>query len=548
MLNNKNEFTDEFIKNAYMKGKGRGPDHSVIRSVAKDCIFGFHRLAINGLSDISNQPIIIGNIALICNGEIYNYKKLYLMMGIEPKTKSDCEVIIHLYERYGIDHTLKMLDGVFALILCDFRTENDDTKIFVARDPLGVRPLYKLWKPLEKIHIFASEIKVLNDFHNKDQLNESNNQEQITHFEPGTYSEFTLPFIAISQWKLTKDCVVYWTPGSNANYESEYSTVLKNIRRHLSLAVEKRVLATERPIACLLSGGLDSSIITSLVNMYHKDASKPLETYSIGLENSVDLVYAKKVADFLGTHHTEIKLTEKDFMDAIPEVIYAIESYDTTTVRASIGNYLLGKYISRHSDAKVIFNGDGSDELTGGYKYMNCAPDAIEFDRECKRLLSEIHKYDVLRSDKCISSHGLEPRTPFLDKSFLQYYLGIDPILRFHPKQNKCEKYLIREAFVDKENPFLPEDVLFRRKEAFSDGVGNSQRTLFQIIPEYLQGVKTEVYRVYNDNEPKTQEQLYYRNLFEEYYPNVSNSSILPCFWSPKYIESHDPSARSWNI
>lgn len=515
-------------------------------------------------------------------------------MNVQPKTESDCEVIIYLYERYGIDYTLKVIDGVFAFALCDFRTETADTKLYIARDPMGVRPLYRLFKSSESIYLFASEIKVLNDFYDGNAQDgdggttkSETTKEQIVHFEPGTYSEYTLPFMAISQWTLTRDCVVYWTPFCNANYETDYTSILQNIKRHLTDAVEKRVLTTDRPIACLLSGGLDSSIITALVNRcltasatFGKSLNKcqklePLETYSIGLENSVDLVYARKVAEFLGTKHTEVVLSEQDFIDAIPEVIYAIESYDTTTVRASIGNYLLGKYISRHSDAKVIFNGDGSDELSGGYKYMKCAPDAIEFDRESRRLLNEIHKYDVLRSDKSISPHGLEPRTPFLDKSFVQYYLSISPELRFHTMQNKCEKYLIREAFMDSANPFLPEDVLFRPKEAFSDGVGNNDRTLFQIIPEYINSVLTEqkqlilnptdlrsqtmiteidqtkrdktfAYRKYSHNEPKTQEQLYYRNLFEEYYSYVSNESILPRFWSPKYIESTDPSARTW--
>jgi asparagine synthase (glutamine-hydrolysing) len=188
---------------------------------------------------------------------------------------------------------------------------------------------------------------------------------------------------------------------------------------------------------------LDSSLITALVNQINKQENGPdkkLETYSIGLEGSEDLKYARIVSDYLGTNHTEILLTEQDFIDAIPEVIYTIESYDTTTVRASIGNYLLGKYISKNSDAKVIFNGDGSDELCGGYLYMHKAPNQLEFDYECRRLLNNIYAFDVLRSDKCISSHGLEPRTPFLDRSWVQFYLSIDPKLRFHPGEKQCEK------------------------------------------------------------------------------------------------------------
>lgn len=226
----------------------------------------------------------------------------------------------------------------------------------------------------------------------------------------------------------------------DVNNETDMRSIYRNMQYYFTNAIKKRCYITERPIACLLSGGLDSSLVTALVNEYHKDIStEPLETYSIGLEGSEDLKYAKIVADYLGTKHTEILLKEEDFICAINEVIYAIESYDTTTVRASIGNYLLGKYISENSNAKVIFNGDGSDELCGGYLYMHACPDEIEFDKETRRLLKNIHAFDVLRSDKCISSHGLEPRTPFLDRSWVQYYLSIHPSVRFHPKNKLCE-------------------------------------------------------------------------------------------------------------
>jgi asparagine synthase (glutamine-hydrolysing) len=230
--------------------------------------------------------------------------------------------------------------------------------------------------------------------------------------------------------------------------EDDLEVIVQNIQYYLINAVHKRCENTERPIACLLSGGLDSSLITALVQEFHNDnGMPPVETYSIGLAGSEDLRYAKIVADHLGTKHTEIVLTEKDFVDAIPDVIRSIESYDTTTVRASIGNWLLGEYIAKHSKAKVIFNGDGSDELMGGYLYMNACPDSIEYDRESRRLLRDIHAFDVLRSDKSISSHGLEPRTPFLDRSWVQFYLSIHPDIRNHRFQNQCEKFLVRFAF-----------------------------------------------------------------------------------------------------
>ena len=300
----------------------------------------------------------------------------------------------------------------------------------------------------------------------------------------------------------------------------------------------------------------------------------PVETYSIGLEGSEDLKYAKLVSAHLGTKHTEIVLTESDFLEAIPEVVAAVESYDTTTVRASIGNYLLGKYIAAHSSAKVIFNGDGADELMGGYLYMKACPDAVEFDRETRRLLREIHAFDVLRSDKSISSHGLEPRTPYLDRDLTQYYLSIPPAIRFSCVD--IEKRLIREAFSpdfdDADTvmacgrPFLPDRILWRNKEAFSDGVSKQSRSLYEIIQEYTDSLEGGMYRVdsfskvvnrrrnltqstsslsYTKNPPTTSEQLYYRKLFEKRYPGAN---ILEHFWMPKYVEATDASARTLAI
>jgi asparagine synthase (glutamine-hydrolysing) len=317
-------------------------------------------------------------------------------------------------------------------------------------------------------------------------------------------------------------------------------------------------------------------LITALVHRYHRNNNlAPIETYSIGLAGSVDLHYARIVADYLGTNHTEIVLTEKDFTDAIPRVIEAIESYDTTSVRASIGNFLLGEYISKNSQAKVIFNGDGSDELLGGYLYMNQAPDAIEFDRECRRLLRDIHAFDVLRSDKSISSHGLEPRTPFLDRFWTQYYLSLPVSIRFQP--DKPEKYWLRLAFSEggwNEEPLLPREVVWRRKEAFSDGVSGQERSLYQILQEYSilslseaesesestaksaaisTAISTETSTATSEaamdistNPPKTAEQWTYRKIFERLYPGFAN--VVPYFWMPKYVEAKDASARTLAI
>jgi asparagine synthase (glutamine-hydrolysing) len=552
LLNNES-FKIDFVKEQFIKGQNRGPEFSKLQQFGILCLLGFHRLAINGLNTSSNQPIIIGDVALVCNGEIYNYKELYKIMDITPTTQSDCEVIIHLYNKYGMKQTLQMLDGVFAFILCDINLNNPNTKMYVARDPYGVRPLYELTSQHENnkgIRGYASELKMLSEFH------KGLSNSTVKQFIPGTYSKLVMEYKVSPKWELKKENCVYHSTGfSSVISESDCDTAhaFKKIQHYLCEAVKKRVLVTERPIACLLSGGLDSSLITALVNEYHKQKSDiPLETFSIGLEGSEDLKYASIVAEYLGTNHTEILLSEKDFIDVIPEVIRTIESYDTTTVRASIGNYLLGKYISENSDAKVIFNGDGSDELCGGYLYMHAAPDAIEFDKECRRLLKDIHAFDVLRSDKCISSHGLEPRTPFLDRTWVQQYLSIHPSLRFHKGNNQCEKFLLRSAFSEENyldsngSALLPKCVLWRTKEAFSDGVSKTTRSLYEIIQENVTSNFFTFNEKYEHNAPDTEEKKYYREIFESSYRGLGN--VVPYFWMPRYVEAKDASARTLQI
>lgn len=602
-----NELTTQFIQEQFNKGKNRGPEYSKMATVMIRALFGFHRLAINGLNSDSNQPIIYSDVALICNGEIYNYRELYKTMKVEPKTDSDCEVIIHLYLKYGIEQTLQMLDGVFSFILIDYRYGNLSSKIYIARDPYGVRPLYylkseELFNTSSELIInrdvsifgFASELKMLTEI--KKQLNTVEVKKNATFFKlygsyrqkkydiyqftPGTYSMFELSHKVCAEWEPSiLNALYHKMPfSSNMLVLDNKMEIYKNIQYYFGNAIEKRCSTTERPIACLLSGGLDSSLVAALVNEYHVLNNLPtIETYSIGLEGSVDLKYARIVADYLGTKHTEIVLTEQDFLNAIPDVIYAIESFDTTTVRASIGNWLLGKYISEHSQAKVIFNGDGSDELAGGYLYMNYTPDSIEYDKECRRLLTDIHTFDVLRSDKSISSHGLEPRTPFLDRAWTQYYLSIPIDIRNHTIENNMEKYLIRKAF-DKDRflnsdgfPLLPNDVLWRRKEAFSDGVSKHTRSLYEIIQEYTlalfirdelplcpfiansENMFEHLTKLTDGNKvtnihliPKTAEQFYYRKIFETYYEGMAN--IIPYFWMPRFIEATDASARTLSI
>lgn len=537
-----NESYKTVIQNQFEKGKNRGPEHSTIEFNLSNYIFGFHRLAINGLNNESNQPIIINGVSLICNGEIYNYKELYASMNVTPNTNSDCEVIIHLYLKYGIEQTLCMLDGVFAFAL------HDETNkcMYIARDPLGIRPLYKLYNNLSCGTIgFASELKCLEHFYNED------NNFKLEQFEPGTYSEYT--YTQISGWIQSFCNVKYYIPTlSRTSLENNElrTQIFSNISKFLKSAVTKRCITTERPVACLLSGGLDSSLIAALVA---NSTEKKIETYSIGLANSEDIKYARIVADYIGSKHTEVIVTETDMFNAIPEVIKAIESYDTTTVRASLGNYLIGKYIAENSDAKVIFNGDGSDELFGGYLYMHKCPDDIEFDKETRRLLKDIHLFDVLRSDKSISSNGLEPRTPFLDRSFVNYILSIPPYYRNHKTYGfgSQEKYILRhsfsiEFFKDRRGrQILPDEILYRRKEAFSDGVSSQQRTLFTILQEYI---AQDYANTTNETlSPSIElEKTYYKDIFEKEYPNCQH--ILPYYWMPKYTNATDPSARTLQL
>tara|TARA_B100001287_G_C22680840_1_gene530264 strand:+ start:1049 stop:2785 length:1737 start_codon:yes stop_codon:yes gene_type:complete len=569
MLNNK--YSDlKQIKTEFEKGKDRGPEHSKFLDLPSiHCYLGFHRLAINGFNDSnSNQPFFIDGIYLVCNGEIYNHKEIINTLNITPKSKSDCEVIIHLYKKYGIEQTLQLLDGVFAFILIDTNTRH----IFVSRDTYGVRPLFiSVLKKARCVtnecemkyytsYAFSSELKQLINI-----TNDSYDQ-SFKQFEPGCLSIFKYEETLRSH---SSTCYTDITHIEDLSFSAPNSFptlthcmkeyVLQNIYNKLYFAVSKRVDNTEREIACLLSGGLDSSLIAALVKQIHKG---DLHTWSIGFQGSDDLKYAQMVADHIGSIHHSIEVSEDEFLFAIPDVINHIESYDTTSVRASVGNWLICKKIKEQSNAKVIFNGDGADEVMGGYLYFHEAPDSIAFDKECRKLLSNIHYFDVLRSDRSISSHGLEARTPFLDRDFVQYYLSISYDLRNHGKNKEPEKYLIREA-IKKFNPtLLPSKVLNRTKEAFSDGVSKQTKSWYETIQDY---VKETVYphlyeghdenyiiqnmNPYVHNKPKTLEQLYYRDIFEKLFPRIGMEKVIPYFWMPNFVKNAtDASARTLDV
>lgn len=501
----------------------------------------------NELDKRSEQPLKYNNKVLICNGEIYNYKQLYKLMNIKATTTCDCEVIIHLYEKYGMDYTLKCLDGVYAFVLID----NDSNKVFIGRDKFGERSLFYLTymtnmtnkstlKEWDSIIGFASTMKQLYFF---TQNNNEDNNRVIRAFDPGSY--MVLEKTQNNKWFIashTKYDKFNLTRISQNSEEININTITNNIHDIFFEAVYKRVITTTKPIACLLSGGLDSSIVASLVSKIY---GKSIQTYSIGLEGSEDLKYAREVAKYIKSNHTEVIVSEEDFFTSIQKAIETIESYDTATIRASVGNLLIAQYISETSEAKVIFNGNGSNELMGGYLYMNHAPDALEFDKECKRLLNNISRFDVLRSDMCISSNGLESRSPFLDLDFIAFYFSIPANYRYETNK-KQEKYLFRKAF---DRDYLPDSVLWRKKEEFGDGVSSNERPWYKIIEEFVSKQKSIKYDntiEYTHNIPETLEQLYYRTIYDTIYKNQSH--LIPYFWMPKYVDADDCSARSLSI
>lgn len=542
---------DSVVKH-FNYGKSRGPEISTMKQINDNVLFGFHRLAINGLDDTSNQPICVDGIYLICNGEIYNYKSIYTLLNIKPTTNSDCESIIHMYKKYGIEYTLQNLDGVFAFTLYDSNTN----EAYIARDPFGVRPMYYGKDMDNRLLIFSSLLKQVTDLCDTCENFHAGTYLRLS-ITPGTKSAGGSRDDANGNIDLSSGQISYTTFNYNHNVitntasinSTELYSYYLTIYNTLSEAVKKRVITTERNLACLLSGGLDSSLITALVSKFVPKGQ--LQTYSIGMIGGSDLSYARMVSQHINSNHTEIVLTEDEFFDAIQEVIYHIESYDTTTVRASVGNYLVAKYISQNSDAKVIFNGDGSDELTGGYMYFHNCPSDIEFDHECKRLLTNLQYYDVLRSDRCISCHGLEARTPFLDRTFVHEYLSIPISIRNHNNEKNMEKHLLRKTIETMDPELLPQPVLWRTKEAFSDGVSSQEKSWYEIIQSKLDTVYSEEEFLqksnqYTFNPPTTKEQLYYREIFESHYKN--RSSVIPAFWMPRYSIATDSSARKLDI
>lgn len=560
MFNKINEYgylssivTNEDIYKSFSKIQHRGPDRSKLLqlNLLDDRVtlhLGFHRLSIMDNSTLGDQPFLLkldnGKrlIYTLTNGEIYNFKELREKYGVITQSNSDCEIIGHLYNQIGLSY-VKELIGEFATIIIDINDNN--IKIHYIRDPFGVRPLFLSESLDNLIMIAASEIKSIQDILN----NYSPNELNIWHCDPGTIYSVIID---------NNGGKLFTTYDSQRYYDNSYKYDTYMINETECLIMIKKMLKksvismieADRPLGALLSGGLDSSLVCSIASSYLKKRGKRLDTFSIGLNSgSTDKEYALEVSKHCGTNHTHVEFSQEDFINAVKHVIYIIETFDITTIRASVGQYLISKYISENTDIKVLLVGDGSDELTGGYMYFHNCPDPKSFHEECKKLLNTIHMYDVLRADRGIASNGLEARVPFLNHNFVQSYMSIDPNLRM--VRNNTEKYLLRKAFDTNDDKYLPKKVLWRKKEAFSDGVSNLEKSWFQILQESFVNININT----NINikkttlvKPHTTEAIVYKKWFDEFYNVDIDNNILPQYWMPNWSNTIDPSARTLEI
>ncbi len=497
----------------------RGPDDTRILPIGGGYL-GFNRLSIMGLTESGMQPFTLAGAepskvsACVCNGEIYDFrpvKEKLIQRGYTFQSDSDCEILLPLYKEMGTAMFV-MLDAEYALVLYDA----EKGSWIAARDPIGIRPLYYGYDKQGTI-VFASEPKVL-----------VGTCERIMPFPPGHYYE-NGEFI----------CYRDLTDVRTYNQDS-LPEISVQIHDRLLSGIRKR-LDADAPVGYLLSGGLDSSLVCGAAA---KLMDKPLETFSIGMDiDAIDLKYAREVADYIGSHHHEVIITREDVLGALRPVIHALGTFDITTIRASIGMYLVCKWIHENTDIRVILTGEISDELFG-YKYTDFAPDAEAFQKEAEKRIREIHMYDVLRADRCISVNSLEARVPFGDLQFVDYVMSIDPAKKMNTYG--IGKYLLRHAF--EEDALIPHDILMREKAAFSDAVGHSMVDDLKAYAEafYTDEEYESLRQKYTHAQPFTKESLLYREIFEEYYPG--QAEMVADFWMPNRqwegCNVNDPSAR----
>ncbi|MDC0643341.1 asparagine synthase B [Flavobacteriaceae bacterium] len=515
----------------------RGPDWSGIFS-NENAILGHERLAIVDPTS-GNQPLFSedGRYVLAANGEIYNHKELRNQLGGKYSfaTQSDCEVILALYQEKGAAF-MDELNGIFGFAIYDTL---EDT-YFIARDHMGIIPLYMGWDADGTFYV-ASELKALEGVCTKIEL-----------FPPGHY--YLSSDEAPVQW-YTRDWMEY-------DAVKENTTSIDELHDALSAAV-RRQLMSDVPYGVLLSGGLDSSVTSALAKLY---AAKRVESddeqaawwpqlhsFAVGLEGSPDLAAAQKVADHIGTVHHEIKFTIQEGLDAIRDVVYHLETYDITTIRASTPMYLMARAI-KALGIKMVLSGEGADELFGGYLYFHKAPTAKDFHEETVRKLDKLHQYDCLRANKSLAAWGIEGRVPFLDKEFMDVAMRINPEDKMINKE-RMEKWVIRKAF----EKYLPESVAWRQKEQFSDGVGYDWiDTLKEMVNEAVTDEQmANAHFRFPAQTPQNKEEFYYRSIFEEHFPSETAALCVPSVpsvacstpvaleWDEAFKNMNDPSGRA---
>ena len=511
---------DLLFSQHFEKTISRGPDMSRMEDAGKGTL-AFHRLAIMGLSEDGMQPFERDGYMCVCNGELYGFRAVKASLeeeGFIFRSDSDCEIILPLYMKYGCD-MFAMLDAEFAMIIYDPKTDG----FIAARDPIGIRPLYYGLLSEGNI-VFASEARNLTGL-----------CEKIMPFPPGHYYKdgSFIRYAAPSDVAADRN-------GKPCYISGNLDDICSGIRERLIRGVEKR-LDADAPLGFLLSGGLDSSLVCAISA---KILGKKIRTFAIGMDTDpIDLKYAKSAADYIGADHTEVIMDKEQVLANIETVVALLGTWDITTIRASMGMYLCCKYIHENTDVRVLLTGEISDELFG-YKYTDYAPSAEAFQKEAQKRIDELHMYDVLRADRCISVNSLEARVPFGDLDFVKYVMAIDPALKIN--SYNMGKYLLRRAF-EKDN-ILPFDILWRQKAAFSDAVGHS---MVDDIKEYAEKLYTDsefdlLSAKYDYCRPFTKESLLYRELFEKHYPG--QAEMIKDFWMPnkawKGCNVSDPSAR----
>jgi asparagine synthase (glutamine-hydrolysing) len=536
----------------FMNTKHRGPDTSSFQ-IIKNVMVGFHRLAIMDPTFHANQPYIIEDgertIIFTCNGEIYNFKELINKFELSITTNSDCLTIPKLYiktcpynsdGKTDVSNFVKLfardIKGEFAFVLLEFDKLQNLKQVIAGRDQIGVRPLYynNVINDDKSCLLFSSEIKGMTSLKDK-----------VSEFEPGTIQTFNLnDFGKLTNIDIYNFKIVYSTNEILQSSELSENVILGNIRNAVINSVKRRLMS-DRPIAFLLSGGVDSSLVAAISA---KILGQSIKTYCCGMKAGTDLMYAKMVADHIGSNHTEVFFTEKEGLDAIDDVIRTTETWDTTTIRASVGQYLVCKHIGTKTDARVVMVGEGPDEVCSSYLFNFNAPNGEMLHDAAKEYVEKIHMFDGKRADRCISRWGLEGRIALLDPEFIEAYWAIPAKWR-HPKYKGIEKWWLRKAFEG--TGILPDQVLWRKKEAFSDGVSGKEKSWFEIIQDHIKSVlPNKSQDELNASSSPSLEAYYYKQKFISYFGH-DRLSIIPHYWQPKWTGNNgyiDPSARVLNI